>query len=183
MAMLDLTQNYYDLFGLPVAFEVDLSALAARYRELQRIVHPDRHASGTDQQRRLSLQGATYLNEALGTLKDPLLRARYLLALRGVDPDGSSNRPMSPHFLMEQMALRERLAELRGEADPLAAANAFLADVRRRVASAVAALSGQFATGDAASLGAAAEGLRELQFLRKLQHEAEMLEAELEDAA
>lgn len=180
--MLDLTQNYFDLFGLPAAFDVDATALAERYRELQRIVHPDRHASGTDQQRRLSMQGATYLNEALETLKDPLRRARYLLTLRGLDPDAGGERPMSPHFLMEQMELRERLAELRGAAEPLAEAGAFLANVRQRVASAVAALSAQFAAGDAASLGAAAEGLRELQFLRKLQHEAEALEAELEDA-
>lgn len=180
--MLDLTQNYFDLFGLPVAFDVDVTALAERYRELQRVVHPDRHASGTDQQRRLSMQGATYLNEAFETLKDPLRRARYLLVLRGLDPDMGRNRPMSPHFLTEQMELRERLAELRGAADALTGAGAFLADVRRRVAAAVAALSGRFVAGDAASLGAAAEGVRELQFLRKLQHEAEALEAELEDA-
>jgi molecular chaperone HscB len=180
--MLDLTQNYFQLFGLPAAFDIDATMLAERYRELQRIVHPDRHASGTDQQRRLSMQGATYLNEALETLRDPLRRARYLLALRGLDPDAGGERPMAPHFLMEQMELRERLAELRGGADPLAEAGAFLADVRRRVAAAVETLAAQFAAGDAASLAAAAEGGRELQFLRKLQHEAEALEAELEDA-
>ena len=180
--MLDLTQNYFALFGLPATFDVDAAALAERYRELQRVVHPDRYASGTDQQRRLSMQGATFLNEALETLKDPLLRARYLLAVRGVDPDAGSDRPMASHFLMEQMELRERLAELRGAADPLAGVGSFLVEVRRRVAAAVAVLSAQFAAGDAASLASAAAGLRELQFLRKLQHEAEEMEAELEDA-
>ena len=180
--MLDLTRNHFELFGLPVRFDVDVAGLTERYRELQRVVHPDRHASGTDQQRRLSMQGATLLNEALETLKDPLLRGRYLLRLRGVDPDARDAQPMAAHFLMEQMELRERLAELRGTADPVEGVASLLGDVRRRVAAAVQALSAQFAAGDAPSLSAAADVLRELQFLRKLQHEAEGLEAELEDA-
>ena len=37
--MLDLTRNYFDLFGLPVGFDVDPDGLTERYRELQRIVH------------------------------------------------------------------------------------------------------------------------------------------------
>jgi molecular chaperone HscB len=180
--MLDLTQNYFDLFGLPASFDVEAASLSERYRELQRVVHPDRHARGTDQQRRLSLQGATFLNEALETLQDPLLRARYLLKLRGVDPDAGGGRPLPSHFLMEQMELRERLGELRGAADPLAGVGAFLGEVRSRVGAAVQALSTQFAAGDPGSLAAAADGARELQFLRRLQHEAEELEADLEDA-
>jgi molecular chaperone HscB len=180
--MLDLTTNHFELFGLPARFDVDVTGLAERYRELQRVVHPDRHASGTDQQRRLSMQGATLLNEALETLRDPLLRGRYLLRLRGVDPDARGGQPMAAQFLMEQMELRERLAQLRATDDPLGGVASLLDDVRRRVAAAVGALSAQFNAGDASSLAGAADALRELQFLRKLQHEAEELEAELEDA-
>lgn len=176
--MLDLTQNYFQLFGLPVAFDVAPDALTKRYRELQRIVHPDRYASGTEQERRLSMQGATFLNEALETLRDPLLRAQYLLRLKNAEPDRQHGQPMDPAFLMEQMELREELAELRGRPDPLAAAGAFIVGVRYRVGELVDRLAGQFAAGE---LVAAAELVRELQFLRKLQVEAENLEAELED--
>jgi molecular chaperone HscB len=175
--MLDLTQNYFELFGLPVGFEVDPAALAERYRELQRIVHPDRYASGTEQERRLSMQGATLLNEALETLEDPLLRAQYLLRILGAEPPAQA-QPMAPAFLMEQMELREELAELRSRSEPLAAASAFIAHVRARVDALVARLGARFSAGD---LPAAAELVRELQFLRKLQIEAENLEAELED--
>ena len=129
--MLDLTQNYFELFGLPVSFDVDTAGLTEHYRELQRVVHPDRYASGTEQERRLSMQGATFLNEALDTLRDPLKRAHYLLRLKGVDPDQSQNQPMDPAFLMEQMELREELSELRGQSDPLAATGVFIARVRR----------------------------------------------------
>jgi molecular chaperone HscB len=176
--MLDLTQNYFELFGLPVGFDLDPDALTERYRELQRIVHPDRYASGTEQERRLSMQGATYLNEALETLQDPLLRAHYLLRLKGVEPDPRGSQPMDPEFLMEQMELREELAELRHLPDPLVAAGEFITRVGRRVDELVERLAERFA-GEA--LPAAAELARELQFLRKLQVEAENLEAELED--
>jgi hypothetical protein len=77
------------------------------------------------------------------------------------------------------MELREALGELRSRSDPLAAAGAFIGDVRQRVDAMVSRLGERFAAGD---LPAAAELVRELQFLRKLQVEAENLEAELEDA-
>jgi molecular chaperone HscB len=176
--MLDLTQNYFELFGLPVSFDVDPDSLTGHYRELQRVVHPDRYASGTEQERRLSMQGATLLNEALETLRDPLKRAHYLLRLKGVDPDHSQSQPMDSAFLMEQLELREELAELRGQSDPLAATGVFIGRVRRRIEEVVARLAARFA---AEALDAAVELVRELQFLRKLELEAENLEAELED--
>jgi molecular chaperone HscB len=176
--MLDLTQNYFELFGLPVGFDVDPDRLTERYRELQRIVHPDRYASGTEQERRLSMQGATLLNEALQTLQDPLLRAHYLLRLKGADPHPRSGQPIDPEFLMEQMELREELAELRHRPSPLAATGELIARVRRRVDDLVGRLGERL---EADALPAAADLVRELQFLRKLQLEAENLEAELED--
>ena len=43
--MLDFSKNYFELFGLPLDYSVDTSALADSYRNLQRVVHPDRFAS------------------------------------------------------------------------------------------------------------------------------------------
>ena len=85
--MLDFSKNFFELFGLPVGFLVDGQELAVRYRELQKVVHPDRYAAAGEQSQRLSLQGATLVNEAYETLKDPLKRARYLLTLKGVEID------------------------------------------------------------------------------------------------
>jgi molecular chaperone HscB len=178
--MLDFTQNYFELFGLPVAFDVDGQALAERYRELHRVVHPDRYASAGERERRLSMQGATLLNEAFQTLKDPLRRAQYLLRLRGA-PEAPAGGQVAPDFLMQQMALREELAEIRGGAEPLEAAGAFLVRVRALVVAEVGALSRHFAARGPDALVHAQEAAARLQFLRRLQEEAEALEADLED--
>ena len=118
--MVDFSKNYFELFGLPVGFRLDKAALSERYRELQRVVHPDRFASGSDQERRISLQQATLVNEAFESLKDPLKRAQYLLQLNGIHDEGRETTKDTA-FLMEQMELREALAEARHQADPHAA--------------------------------------------------------------
>ena len=67
--MLDFSRNHFELFGLPVGFDMDRDLLAERYLALQAAVHPDRFASAPDQERRLSMQASTRVNEAFQTLK------------------------------------------------------------------------------------------------------------------
>jgi len=86
--MLNFSQNYFELFGLPNQFHTDLNALSERYRELQRVTHPDRYANASDQEKRIAMQGATLINEAFQTLKNPLQRAQYMLSLKGLNADG-----------------------------------------------------------------------------------------------
>ena len=79
-----LTQNHFELFSLPQSYVLERAQLDARYRDMQRSVHPDRYASASDRERRISMQQATQINEAYEVLKDPLKRGRYLLALLGL---------------------------------------------------------------------------------------------------
>ena len=44
----DLTRNYYELFEMPVQFELDNDHLTSRFRALQKALHPDRFAGATD---------------------------------------------------------------------------------------------------------------------------------------
>jgi molecular chaperone HscB len=106
---MNLNQNHFELFGLPARFALDAAALEARYRELQREVHPDRFAAAPEPERRLSMQLATRVNEGYQTLKSPLRRAVYILRLRGVDPEFETNTAMPTEFLMDQMSWRERI--------------------------------------------------------------------------
>ena len=106
-------KNHFELFGLVPAFALDLGHLDRAYREIQSKVHPDRFAHAGDADRRASMQMAIQVNEAYRTLKSPVQRGKYLLALNGVDVGFESNTAMPRDFLMEQMELQERLEEAR----------------------------------------------------------------------
>lgn len=172
-------QDYYRIFGLPVAFDIDPQLLADRYRELQRAVHPDRFASAGDLERREAVVQAANINEAYQVLKSPLRRARYLLQRKGMVFDDEKETTFAPEFLMEQMELREALAEVRKRSDALEALDVILEDIKRRINEMLA----QFQCAlDANELDGAKLIVHKLQFLHKLQQEAEDIEAELADA-
>jgi molecular chaperone HscB len=178
--VLDFSQDYFALFGLPVGFPVDRERLADAYRALQGAVHPDRFAAGSDQERRLSMQASTRVNEAFQTLKDPLARARYLLTLYTGDPGIDNETTRDAAFLMEQMELRESLAEARSQSDPLAVIGAVLDQLQRQDRALHAELTALFADPTEDHLSAAREAVRKLQFLHKCRRDAEALEADLD---
>lgn len=178
--MLDYSKNHYELFGLEPGYLIDSDRLARRFRELQRVVHPDRYAGASEREKRLSMQGSTLINEAYRILRDPIERGRYLLELHGVDPD-RAGRQQDPEFLMEQMELREQLGEARSQADPYAVISELMSDIKRRIGSLVARMALCMESASAESMEEAAELLRKMQFLRKLQQDAENLEAQLDE--
>jgi molecular chaperone HscB len=180
--MFDFSKNYFELFGMPVGFLLDGGELSARYRELQKVVHPDRFAAAGQQSQRLSLQGATLVNEAYATLKDPLKRAQYLLGLKGVDVSAGKHTLNDPAFLMQQMELRESLAAVRASTDPQARVHELLREIGGMIRTQVAQLAVQFEDASAEQLAAAAQTVQKMQFLNKLHAEAEAIEAELEEA-
>ncbi len=180
--MVNLSRNYFELFGLPATFIVDVSALAQRYRELQAVVHPDRYANATPQEQRLSLQQATLVNEAYETLRDPVKRAQYLLAEHGIDMRADQETTKDTAFLMEQLMLREELENARNADDPVAVLDDFMGRISTMIKTLVAQMAIQFEDGTPEQLDAARESVRKMQFLNKLHSEAESLEAELEDA-
>jgi molecular chaperone HscB len=180
--MLDFSKNHFELFGLPQRYRVDLDALTARYRDLQRVVHPDRYAGAGDQEKRLSMQGAVRINEAFQVLKDPIRRARYMLSLRGLDPEAGPDTNRDAAFLMEQMELREELEAARSVADPLAAVDALMTRLDGQIRSLAGQLADQLDEPSPAGSSAALELVHKMQFLQKLRQEAEALEADLEEA-
>jgi molecular chaperone HscB len=168
-------KNFFELFGLPVGFDLDSGELSVRYRELQRMVHPDKYAAGSDAERRVSMQLTTRVNEAYQTLKDPVRRARYLLSLGGTDPREETDTAMDPAFLMEQMELRETLSEVRALSDP----HKMLAELANETMIRMQQKIGLFRDSYARDPVRARQSLREMQFLDKLRREIEELEEEL----
>ena len=179
--MIDFTKNYFDLFGLPVDYVLDVGELGMRYRDLQAVVHPDRYANASDQEQRLALQQATQVNEAYETLRDPLRRAIYMLRLHGVDTSQETATTRDTGFLMQQMELREELENVRNQPDPYAAVLDICNHVNKQITSLVGQMAVQFETPTADQLDAAREILRKMRFLKKLRSEAESVAAALED--
>ncbi len=111
MANPSASEDYFRFFGLEQQFNLDLSALDQAYLAIQKEVHPDRHARGSDSEKRLAMQMATLANTAFQTLKHPIQRGLYLCQLHGVDAHLETNTAMPAAFLMKQMDWRESLEE------------------------------------------------------------------------
>ncbi|MDH5190419.1 MAG: co-chaperone HscB [Gammaproteobacteria bacterium] len=173
------SRNYFELFGLPVSFEVDLNTLSEHYRELQRVSHPDKFANATDQERRLAVQQAAQINEAFRVLKDPLERGKYLLALQGINLDEETDTSMDPQFLMQQMELRESLEAVRDAQDPLGKLAGLLQEIEKAMSDMISDLSVLFANANDEAYTKARDTVRKMQFMHKLRNEIEELEEEL----
>ena len=164
---MNLNQNHFEIFGLPVRFAVDPAQLESRFRDLQREVHPDRYAASSQAEHRVSMQLATRVNEAFQTLKSPVSRARYLLHLHGVDPQLETNTAMPQDFLVGQMELREALDDAMDAED-----GSRLAQLSSQLRRDRDALLGQLeARLEAQAWNEAAEVLRQLMFVEKFGEE------------
>jgi len=178
MQAADLSSSFFELFNLPVSFEVNLKALSARFREAQRAAHPDKFANAGEAERRLSVQMAARINEAYQVLKDPLSRGRYLLELRGVALD-DADTAFDGAFLMEQMELRERLADVKDSAEPAQQLQAVANDIAGHSRDLIGEMASLLSETDDDSLQQARSITRKLQFFRRLNEEVETLEDEL----
>jgi molecular chaperone HscB len=111
-----MASDHFDLLGLPPRYRLDGRELEQRYQSLARETHPDRFTQSGDVERRQALVRSTALNEAYRTLREPLRRAAYLVALHGVpidgqDRDGRGSVPLPPEFLGHFLAFREEFSE------------------------------------------------------------------------
>jgi molecular chaperone HscB len=159
--------NHFELFQLPATFDVDQDRLDSAYREVQGRVHPDRFVNASDAEKRVAMQWATRANEAYQTLRNPMLRARYLCELHGVDLQTESNTAMPMDFLMQQMELREALGDARASKDA-GALDELDAQVRSEKKSRLAQVGKLLDLGDYTQ---AAQGVRALMFLDKFADE------------
>ncbi|CAI5483103.1 unnamed protein product [Closterium sp. Yama58-4] len=109
----DKHTDLFELFGLPRAFAIDLSLLEQRYKQLQKMLHPDLHGGRSEEERALSAEQAAHVIDAYYTLLRPLSRAKYLLRASGVTPaDLSGDSPgRDQQLLMEVMELRETIED------------------------------------------------------------------------
>lgn len=156
-----LTDNDFQLFGLPETQAQVRADIDARWKALQGEVHPDRFASEGAAAQRVAMQWAMRVNEAYQRLRDPLARAAYLCELRGAPVGAENNTQMPAAFLVQQMAWREALDEAGDEA-ALEALDGDAAD-----AESAALAEAQRLLDDAGDARAAAAQVRALMFIQR----------------
>jgi molecular chaperone HscB len=105
--------DYFSFFGLPQKLALDVAALEQRFHSLSWKLHPDRFARASEEEKQLSLDLTSQLNDAYRTLRDPVARVEYLLSLSGMRKEGQKKQQAPPELLEEVFELNESLDELR----------------------------------------------------------------------
>ena len=160
--------DYFALFQIKPQFKIDRSALESAYLTVQKQVHPDLHAQGTDAEKRLSMQMATLANTAYRTLMNPIQRGLYLCSLNGVDPQLETNTAMPTDFLMQQMEWREALDDSRNDHQELDRLYSEVEAIKSKVLQEL-----EFAIDGQQDYELAAQKLRALLFIEKFSTELE----------
>ncbi|KAK0120899.1 hypothetical protein ONS96_011097 [Cadophora gregata f. sp. sojae] len=108
-------QTHYEFFPktLPSGpppngpFHIDTRELRREFLQLQAVAHPDRHPQHLKTRAEAT---SARINEAYKTLQNPLLRAQYLLSLRGIDvAEDETAKVDDPELLMEVLDAREEI--------------------------------------------------------------------------
>ncbi|GAW12233.1 hypothetical protein ANO14919_015940 [Xylariales sp. No.14919] len=116
-------QTHYEFFpktlpdGPPPRgpFPIDVRALRREYLGLQAGAHPDLHPSHMKARAQAT---SARINEAFKTLENPLLRAQYILSLRGLDvANDETAKVEDPELLMLVLETRECIEEAEAEGD------------------------------------------------------------------
>lgn len=174
----ELSQNYFELFGLNPVFDIDPAVLHTQQQRLQATYHPDRHVGSSDQDRRLSVQIASWVNQAYETLRDPVKRSRYLLEIKGVSLPDDSATTSDTAFLMEQIELREAVEACRHGDNGLERSEEIETGLKQRADELARDFVEHFTAG---RIDAAIDSSRKMQFVQRIQQQLAELQFELED--
>jgi molecular chaperone HscB len=105
--------DYFSVFGLPRKLWIEMGALEQKFLQLSWKLHPDNFVNASEEERELSLQRSSELNDAYRVLRDPVARVEYLLAIEGERKEGEKKQQAPPELLEEVFDLNESLDELR----------------------------------------------------------------------
>jgi molecular chaperone HscB len=104
--------DYFTCLGFPRRLTLDPKKLEAKFYELSRTFHPDFYQTKSAPEQTISLSNAAVLNTAYRTLRDPIQRAEYLLALETGSVKDIRTSPPADLF-EEILALQDTLEDYR----------------------------------------------------------------------
>jgi molecular chaperone HscB len=174
----DINQNFFELFGLPIDFNIDDNLMHDNHQKLQSAFHPDRFVNGTAQEKRLAVQKACWINEAYETLKDPVKRARYMLEVGGLPMNDDHETTADTAFLMEQIELREEMDQCRTCKDPMRSCDHITGKLVQRSKEYSADFESFYEQG---SLEDARQVSKKMQFVQRILEQIDEYQLELEE--
>ena len=101
-----LKKNFFELFNIDIAVDINKSELDEKVKALQIKFHPDKFASGSDFEKRLALQLSSHINDGYKILSDIVLRIEYILKINNFVKD-ESKTINDVSFLQEQIEYNE----------------------------------------------------------------------------
>src|ERR1700740_615554 len=105
--------DYFGFFGWPQKLTIDPALLEEQFHKLSWKLHPDHFVRASEEERNLSLDRSSQLNDAYRTLRDPITRIEYLLLRLALRKEGTTKPQAPPELLEEVFELNESLDELR----------------------------------------------------------------------
>jgi molecular chaperone HscB len=107
--------DYFSYLGVPRKLALDSATLEQNFRTLSRQFHPDYFYNAPPAERRASLERSSYLNDAYRTLRQPIARIEYLLALEGLPAggNGEGSKQVPAALLEDVFELNEELDSVR----------------------------------------------------------------------
>ena len=104
-----LQRDYFELFNLEKTFKINISKLKPSYLALLKQFHPDKFSNLSMQEKQLSVQISSYINDAYKTIKDKIHRAEYLIEILHPESLSKAKPLQDPEFFGLQIQLREEL--------------------------------------------------------------------------
>lgn len=108
--------NYFELFDIEQSFNLDSKALSKKFKNMQKVLHPDKFAQKKESDRILSEMWSSHVNNGYNKLLKPLDRALYLLELMG-KPLVEGEIATDANFLAEIMEINEEVSEAESVTD------------------------------------------------------------------
>ena len=102
----NIKMNYFELFGLPIGFQVDTKQLRTAFMDIQRASHPDKFTQSNEFEKDEALEKSAIANKAFTLLQNPAAILPYVLEIKGF-LEAEEKYALSPDFLMEMMELNE----------------------------------------------------------------------------
>eukprot|EP00940_MAST-03C_sp_MAST-3C-sp2_P003026 g3026.t1 len=110
-------QNAFDVFDLPLSFDVDEGLLEKTYWDLQKQLHPDMYHTRGKDFADLAEEQSSLVNDSYHLLKSPYERSKLILNEKGFDIGDEERTYSDPSLLMEVMEIRESIEDSSSDAE------------------------------------------------------------------